>query len=175
MSWKRTLMMKTRAIVIPVIRFLKYYSYQTYYCEGDGGTLHLGDRVRLANALLNIESGSIFIGDNTVFGYNVMVLTGRHAFRDGMRASLSMGGGGDGREVPRSGYDIHIGRGCWIASGAVITGGVRIGDNVLVAANAVVTKDVPDHAIAAGVPAKVIGDTRNRQDAAAIESKEVKP
>jgi serine O-acetyltransferase len=42
----------------------------------------------------------------------------------------------------------------------VIVGGVTIGDNVIVAANAVVTRSVPDYAIVAGVPAKVIGDTR---------------
>jgi UDP-2-acetamido-3-amino-2,3-dideoxy-glucuronate N-acetyltransferase len=52
----------------------------------------------------------------------------------------------------------------WIASGVVISGGVTIGDNVIVAANAVVTKDLPDFAVAAGVPAKVIGDTRDRKD-----------
>lgn len=52
----------------------------------------------------------------------------------------------------------------WIASGVVISGGVTIGDNFIVAANAVVTKDLPDFAVAAGVPAKVIGDTRDRKD-----------
>lgn len=65
---------------MPVIRFLKYYAYQTPYVEGDGGSLHLGKGVRLANALVNVESGSVYIGDNTIFGYNVMVLTGRHSF-----------------------------------------------------------------------------------------------
>ena len=63
--------------------------------------------------------------------------------------------------MPSSGYDIRIGRGTWIASGAIITGGVTVGDNVIVAAGAVVTKDVPDFSIAAGIPARVIGDTRN--------------
>ena len=47
-----------------------------------------------------------------------------------------------------------------IAAGAIVSGGVTIGDNVIVAAGAVVTKDVPDYSIVAGVPAKVIGDTR---------------
>jgi len=72
--------MKLRKTLVPVIRFLKYYAYQTPYVEGDGGSLHLGKGVRLANALVNVESGSVYIGDNTIFGYNVMVLTGRHSF-----------------------------------------------------------------------------------------------
>lgn len=65
--------------------------------------------------------------------------------------------------MPSSGYDIHIGQGCWIASGAIISGGVIIGNNVIVAAGAVVTKNIPDYAIVAGVPATIIGDTRERR------------
>jgi len=168
MGLGRSLKMSLRRPLRTVIRFFKYYAYQTPYVEGDGGRLHLGKQVRLANTLLNLESGSIFIGDNTIFGYNVMVLTGRHSFCDGERASLSLGRGrstsGVGQEVPRSGFDIHIGKGCWIASGAIISGGVKIGNNVIIAANAVVSKDIPDFSIAAGVPTKVIGDTRNRKD-----------
>jgi acetyltransferase-like isoleucine patch superfamily enzyme len=50
-----------------------------------------------------------------------------------------------------------------IGSNATILSGVTVGERALVGAGAVVTKDVPDHAIVAGVPAKVIGDVRNRQ------------
>jgi acetyltransferase-like isoleucine patch superfamily enzyme len=50
-----------------------------------------------------------------------------------------------------------------IGSNATILCGVTVGERALVGAGAVVTKDVPDHAIVAGVPAKVIGDVRNRQ------------
>lgn len=160
--------MATRRPICGLIRFFKYYAYQTPYVEGDGGTLHLGKRVGLANTLINVESGSVFIDDHTIFGFNVMILTGRHSFQDGRRGIFACqadgGGGGAGREVPRKGFDIRIGKGCWIASGVVISGGVTIGDNVIVAANAVVTKDLPDFAVAAGVPAKVIGDTRERKD-----------
>lgn len=168
MSFGRTLKMRMRKLLIPIIRFFKYYAYQTPYVEGDGGSLHMGKGVRLANTLLNVASGSIFIGDDTIFGYNVMVLTGRHSFVNGQRGTLAMGlssvTSGAGREVPREGFDIHIGSGCWIASGAIISGGVTIGNNVIVAANAVVTKDLPDYAVAAGVPARVVGNTRDRSD-----------
>jgi acetyltransferase-like isoleucine patch superfamily enzyme len=72
----------------------------------------------------------------------------------------SSGWGGGNSEVPEFGFDIRIGNGCWIASGVVVSGGVTIGQNAIIAANAVVTSDIPDFAIAAGVPAKVVGDTR---------------
>ena len=133
---------------------------------GCSGKVSLGKKVAVANTLFNVSSGSIVIGDYTIFGQNVMVLTGRHNFSHGQRAGIDLvrntdaWGGGD-LEVPSSGYDIHIGTGSWIASGAIITGGVKIGDHVIVTAGAVVTKDVPDYAIVGGVPATIIGDTRN--------------
>ena len=58
---------------------------------------------------------------------------------------------------PHQGAPIHIGEGAWIGARSVILQGVRIGCQAVVAAGAVVVRDVPDNAIAGGVPAKVIG------------------
>ena len=52
--------------------------------------------------------------------------------------------------------EIVIGKNVWIGDKATILGGVHIGDNVIVAANAVVTKDIPDNCVVAGVPARII-------------------
>ncbi len=166
MEFFKNLKHKLRKPLRPLIQTIKYYLYYTPYVEGDSGKLVLGRRVGLANTLFNLSSGSIYVGNNTIFGYNVMVLTGRHLFREGRRASLlsdhdSMFWGGGEEEVPAGGFDIHIGNGTWIASGVVISGGVTIGDNVVIAANAVVISDIPDYAIAGGIPARVIGNTKN--------------
>jgi acetyltransferase-like isoleucine patch superfamily enzyme len=153
----------------PLMRLFKYYFYDTSYIVGDSRRLHLGKRVAVANTIFNLTSGSIYIGDYTIFGYNVMVLTGRHKFIEGKRASLALGvdnkswGGGE-EEVPSSGYDIRIGDSTWIASGAIITGGITIGNGVIIATNAVVSRDIPDYAIVAGIPAKIVGDTRNYKE-----------
>jgi len=53
-------------------------------------------------------------------------------------------------------FDIEIGDNCYISTGVTILGPVRIGNNVTIGAGAVVTKDVPDNAVVAGVPAKII-------------------
>ena len=58
--------------------------------------------------------------------------------------------------IPTIGQDIVIGNGAWIGTNAVILGPCIIGDHAVVAAGAVVTKDVPAYAIVAGVPAKII-------------------
>lgn len=124
----------------------------TYYCKGDRKKLHLGKYVSTVNTLFNTSSGHIYIGDNTIFGHNVMVLAAVHEFLDGKRKSLVTGG----LETPLEGYDIKIGKGCWIASGVIITGNVNIGDNVIIGAGSVVLKDIPSDVFAAGVPAKVL-------------------
>jgi UDP-2-acetamido-3-amino-2,3-dideoxy-glucuronate N-acetyltransferase len=59
-------------------------------------------------------------------------------------------------------------RGASIGSGAVVLGGVTIGEHALVGAGAVVTHDVPDHAIVVGVPARVVGDVREREGRRAV-------
>jgi len=58
---------------------------------------------------------------------------------------------------------VHVGKGASLGSNATILAGVRIGEGALIGAGAVVTRDIPDFAIATGVPARVTGDTRNRQ------------
>lgn len=114
---------------------------------------------------------SITIGDNCSFGeYNHItainnitigngLLTGRFVIiTDNNHGELSL----EEAEYPpayrrlKSKGDISIGNNVWIGDKATILSGVRIGNNVTVAANSVVTKSVPDNCIVAGIPAKVI-------------------
>ena len=124
------------------------------YVHGSWDRVFIGDRVSLVNTVLNTASGKIYIENDVIFGHNCMLLTGRHDFKDGKRKKLS----GE-VDTPYEGYDIKIRSGCWLASGAIVLGSVTIGTNSIIAAGAVVTKDVPDHSIVAGIPAKVIGST----------------
>ena len=65
-------------------------------------------------------------------------------------------------DTPSKGYDIKIGNGTWIASGAILIGGVEVGSNCIVCSGAVVTKSFPDNSVIAGIPAKKISSTLNR-------------
>ena len=146
--------------------FLKYF-YDTHFVMGSPERLKVGERSALANTLFNVSSGNITVGDRSIFGQGVMVITGRHEFRNGMRISLDPneddGSWGGNSEVPKEGFDISIGNGVFVASGAIILGKCHIGNHCIVAAGAVVTKSFPDHSIIAGIPARLIGDTRDQK------------
>jgi acetyltransferase-like isoleucine patch superfamily enzyme len=104
------------------------------------------------NTTFNVISGNVYIGDDTIFSHNCSVLTGQHRFYEGRRTSLRPNA--PYPEVPTEGRDIRIGRGCFVGSNAVILGSVTIGDNVIVGAGAVVTRDIPSGSFAKGIPAQ---------------------
>ena len=87
------------------------------------------------------------IGNDTIFGPGVSIHTENHNFNEVDKPIRLQG-------ATRKG--VEIGEDCWIGSKAIILDGVKIGSHVIVAAGAVVNKDIPDHAIVGGVPAKVI-------------------
>ena len=125
------------------------------YVHGSLDRVQVGRRCSIMNTTFNVVSGSVVIGDDTLFSHGCYVLTGVHKFHEGRRASLNLTA--PYQEVPSSGRDIFIGRGCFIGANASILGGLTIGDNVIIGAGAVVTSDVPSGVFVAGVPAKVIG------------------
>ena len=89
------------------------------------------------------EQGGITLGDNCLVGHNVVFATLNHGFAPEERQSM----------LPAP---IVVGRNVWIGSNSTILQGVTIGDNSIIAAGSVVTKDVPANAIVAGVPARFI-------------------
>ena len=94
--------------------------------------------------LLNLGA-DITIGEHVAFGQQVTILTETHEI-----------GPPSSRSGPLIAKPVTIGNGCWIGAHSTIFPGVTIGDGVIVAANAVVTKDVPPHTVVAGIPAKII-------------------
>ena len=89
------------------------------------------------------DQGGITLGDNCLVGHNVVFATLNHGFAPEERQSM----------LPAP---IVVGRNVWIGSNSTILQGVTIGDNSIIAAGSVVTKDVPANAIVAGVPARFI-------------------
>lgn len=112
-----------------------------------GRNLTLGDNVDLAKDVLITTTGGVTIGDRTLVGYRSMILSSNHTIPP------------VGEPFPVSGdkhNPIHISNDVWIGANCIITAGVTIGKGAVIAAGSVVTKDIPDNSIAAGVPAKII-------------------
>jgi len=145
-----------KQIAISPLAKLGFKNIDYYYVHGEGGDncLNIGKNVSTADAIFNISSGNITVGENTVFGHNVFVITGFHRYYKGKLAKLY--GEEAPREVPQNGHDIIIGSGCFIGSNAQLLSGIQIGDNVIVGAGSIVTKDVPNNVMVAGIPAKII-------------------
>ncbi|HUR86518.1 MAG TPA: hypothetical protein VMY78_14345 [Solirubrobacteraceae bacterium] len=100
------------------------------------------------DALLNTMSGTITIGEHAFFGHGVRVLTGTH---DVSRRGLERQGA-----IAGSGHDIVIDEGAWIGTGAIVLGPCRVGAHAVVAAGAVVARDVQPETLVAGVPARLV-------------------
>jgi acetyltransferase-like isoleucine patch superfamily enzyme len=143
-----------RVVLLPFVRFgllcgFQHIDYATI--NGPRGRLAVGSGCSTTNTVFNTVSGNIRIGQDTIFSHDCHVLTGTHQFWQGRRASLVS----DSLipEVPTEGRDITIGSGCFFGAAAIVVGPVTIGDNVMVAAGAVVTRNIPSGSFAAGVPA----------------------
>jgi galactoside O-acetyltransferase len=99
--------------------------------------------------------GEIVIGHSVMLGPNVVIRASNHASE---RSDVDIW-----QQGQRSGR-IVIGDDVWIGANAVVVPDVTIGSHVVVAAGAVVTRDVPDYAVVAGVPARIIADRRQRPE-----------
>ena len=108
-----------------------------------GKNIHIGENVFInANCTMQ-DQGGIFIGDNVLIGHNVTLATLNHDERPEFRQNI----------YPKP---IKIGDNVWIGSNVTILQGITIGNGAIIGANAVVTHDVPENTVVAGVPAKIM-------------------
>ena len=101
--------------------------------------------------LYSYLNGKVTIGNNVLIGPHCSITAGQHKFDPST-------GWFSARTEPDGDESIFIGEGSWLASGVTVTSGVKLGKANLVCAHAVVTKNTPDYAIMAGIPAKVVGN-----------------
>lgn len=120
-----------------------------FHCD-NGKNIHVGEDF-LANYHVTIlDIAPVHIGVSCMIGPNTLITTVGHPLSPkGRRKKLAYG------------KPVTIGDDVWIGGNCTILPGVTIGNNVVVAAGAVVTKDVPDNCVVAGVPAKVVRELEN--------------
>ena len=108
-----------------------------------GKNIHIGENVFINSGCKMQDQGGIYIGDDVLIGHNACLLTLNHAQEAERRADM----------YPAP---IHIEDKAWLGSNVTVLPGVTIGEGAIVAAGAVVTKDVKANTIVGGVPAKFI-------------------
>ncbi len=120
-----------------------------FNCD-EGKNIHVGDDF-LANYNVTIlDIAPVRIGDHVMIGPNTLISTVNHPMTPmGRRKHLGIA------------RPVTIGNDVWIGGNVTILPGVTIGNNVIVAAGAVVTKDVPDNCLVGGVPARPLRDLEN--------------
>ncbi|MCI8589552.1 MAG: sugar O-acetyltransferase [Clostridiales bacterium] len=100
------------------------------------------------------DDAAVTIGDNCNFGPNVTIVTPLHPMIANERNQIRTANG----EIKRLCYakPVIIGNNCWFGAGVTVCPGVTIGEGCVIGAGSVVTKDIPAHSFAAGVPCRVI-------------------
>ncbi len=116
-----------------------------------GHHVHFGKNVYANFNLTLVDDTHIYVGDYTMLGPNVTLATAGHPITP---------------ELRENGYQfnmpIHIGKNCWLGAGVIVLPGVTIGDNVVIGAGSVVTKDIPSNVVAVGNPCRVMREVNER-------------
>ena len=128
------------------------YIEPPFYANWGGKHCHFGKNVYANFCLTCVDDTHIYVGDYTMFGPNVTIAAAGHPIQPDLRQQ------GYQYNMP-----VKIGRNCWIGAGVIIVPGITIGDNVVVGAGSIVTKDLPDNVVAVGNPCRVLREV-NEQD-----------
>lgn len=128
------------------------YVQPNFNCD-NGKNIHVGEDFLTNYNVTILDIAPVKIGDYVMIGPNTLIATVNHPMSPKQR-----------RQKMAQGTPVTIGNDVWIGGNCTILPGVTIGNNVVVAAGGVVTKDVPDNCLVAGVPAKVIRKLDNDLD-----------
>lgn len=127
------------------------YIEAPFYANFGGHHCHFGKMVYANYNLTCTDDTHIYVGDYTMFGPNVTIASAGHPILPELRERLYQ------YNMP-----VNIGRCCWIGAGAIILPGVTIGDNTVIGAGSVVTKDIPANVVAVGNPCRVMREISER-------------
>ncbi len=121
------------------------YLEPPFHANFGGKHCHFGRDVYANFNLTVVDDTHVYVGDGTMFGPNVVLSTAGHPICSEIRD-----------KAYQFNLPIHIGKNCWLGAGVIVKGGVTIGDNTVIGAGSVVTKDIPANVVAVGNPCKVL-------------------
>ncbi len=116
-----------------------------------GKHVHFGKGVYANFNLTLVDDTHIYIGDYTMLAPNVTIATAGHPILPELR-----------EKAYQYNKSVHIGKNCWLGAGVLVMPGITIGDNTVVGAGSVVTKDLPANVVAVGNPCRVLREINDR-------------
>lgn len=128
-----------------------------------GKHIHFGKFVYANFNLTAVDDTHIFVGDYTMIGPNVTLATAGHPVCPQLR-----------RQAYQYNLPIHIGKNCWLGAGVIVLPGVTIGDNTVIGAGSVVTKDLPSDVVAVGNPCRVMRPISERDQTYYYKNRKIK-
>lgn len=140
------------------------YIETPFYANMGGHHVHFGSFVYANYGLTLVDDTHIYVGDCTMFGPHVTIATAGHPIDPELRAK------GLQFNMP-----VRIGRNCWLGAGVIVVPGVTIGDNVVIGAGSVVTKDIPSNVVAVGNPCRVLREVGERDREYYFKDRKIDP
>lgn len=121
------------------------YIEPPFHANFGGKHVHFGHHIYCNFGVTMVDDTHIYVGDYTMFGPHVTIATAGHPILPSLR-----------EKAYQYNMPVHIGRNCWFGAGCIVLPGVTIGDNVVVGAGSVVTKDIPSNVVVVGNPARIL-------------------
>ncbi|WP_404815147.1 sugar O-acetyltransferase [Ructibacterium gallinarum] len=121
------------------------YIEPPFHANWGGRHVHFGKYVYANFNLTLVDDTHIYVGDYTMFGPGVIIASAGHPVLPELR-----------EKIYQYNMPVHIGKNCWLGAGVIVLPGITIGDNTVVGAGSVVTKDLPANTVAVGNPCRVL-------------------
>lgn len=121
------------------------YIEPPFHANFGGAHCHWGSHIYANFNLTMVDDTHIYVGDYTMFGPNVTVATAGHSILPELR-----------EKAYQYNAPVHIGKNCWLGAGVIVLPGITIGDNVVIGAGSIVTKDLPPNVVAVGNPCRIL-------------------
>ena len=138
------------------------YIEPPFYSNWGGKHIHFGKGVYANFNLTCVDDTHIYVGDYTMIGPNVTLATAGHPILLRLR-----------EKAYQYNMPINIGKKCWLGAGVIVLPGVTIGDNSVIGAGSVVTKDIPANVVAVGNPCKVMRPIGEQDEKYYFKDKEI--
>ena len=128
-----------------------------------GKHVHFGKGVYANFNLTLVDDTHIYVGDSTMIGPNVVLATAGHPILPELRP-----------DAYQFNLPIHIGKNCWLGAGVIVLPGISIGDNSVIGAGSIVTKDIPANVVAVGNPCRVLREINEHDREYYYKDREIK-